>query len=165
MEEGGAASAERAAARGPAPTAAIAEEFAHMPVCEMFGKLRILAALRTGEKLSFAPMRLDPPGMSSSLVRWWNNEGRMRTVAGLRALYERALCLAAELQDTQVSEQLLCLIERSVTSMERLRGTYRDDQTTTCTLSGLQDTVELKLVRVRSRVLRRAPSDPVDIRK
>lgn len=162
---GGDARADPHVASQQTASEAIVREFADMRADAIFGKLRILANLRTGEKLSFAPMRIDPPGVSSALMRWWNSEGRDRTVIGLHALYDRAMRLAADEKDSQVAEQLIRLIARSVVSMERLRGTYRDDQTTVGTLSGLQDTVELRLARIRARAARRgarAQSDPVD---
>lgn len=123
----------------------VRREFATLSIDDLFGKLRVLSVVRPGEKLSFGPLRIDPPGLSTSFLRWWNSEGRQHTIDGLNALYDHAFLRVHEERDVEYAKQLVELIAASTQVITALETTYCDDQTMVGTLQGIRDCTILKL--------------------
>ena len=129
----------------------VCREFSSLGADDMFGKLRILASLRAGEKLSFNPLTVDLPTISCTFMRWWNREGRAQTIDGLKALYTHSFELIEAESNSEIRNKLIHLVSESTEAINALESTYNSDHTIVGTLQGMGVCVDLKLKEVRKK--------------
>lgn len=127
------------------------KEFDQMNSESLMGALNVLKRMRVGEKLSFEPLRIDPPGISSTFMRWWNSEGRERTILGIEALYKRAFHLIDNENNKNIVSRLIDLVNESIGALHNISATYGSDQTMVGNLDGIKDALKIKLTEAHAR--------------
>lgn len=128
---------------------------------ELLSRLKIVAALRPGEKIGLNPPRIIQNTVSERLSRWWKswwaNEGRDATLDFLADLFEQAFQHLKQLhsrlemsEDRRLNLGLVAQFRAEIRNaasrgLNALISTYHDDQTVTSRLQTLRESVDLQL--------------------
>lgn len=124
---------------------------------DIIARLKFIGTWQPGDKLDVKNMRIESNNLFTPLKRLFNGEGRETTLAFVYNTVERAFAIMYSLaatdkaSDTLVCGHILIDMHTAIGGITNLQTTYKDDMMYVCNLQTMIQTIQAKLIDVKTR--------------